>query len=69
MSKTIQICEVGPRDGFQSIKCAQIPTEQKIEIIEELLASGAILSFDLSSGYSGPTAVSPCCALSHRTTR
>ena len=40
MSKKIQICEVGPRDGFQSIKCAQIPTEQKIEIIEELLASG-----------------------------
>ena len=40
MSRTIQICEVGPRDGFQSIKCAQIPTEQKIEIIEELLASG-----------------------------
>ena len=34
MSKTIQICEVGPRDGFQSIKCAQIPTEQKIEIID-----------------------------------
>ena len=40
MSRTIQICEVGPRDGFQSIKCAQIPTDQKIEIIEELLASG-----------------------------
>ena len=40
MSKTIQICEVGPRDGFQSIKCAQIPTEHKVEIIERLLASG-----------------------------
>ena len=40
MKKTIQICEVGPRDGFQSIKCAQIPTEQKIQIIEELLAAG-----------------------------
>ena len=40
MAKKIQICEVGPRDGFQSVKCAQIPTEQKIEIIEELLAAG-----------------------------
>ena len=40
MKKNIKICEVGPRDGFQSIKCAQIPTEQKIEIIEELLAAG-----------------------------
>ena len=40
MKKSIQICEVGPRDGFQSIKCAQIPTEQKVEIIEELLAAG-----------------------------
>ena len=40
MKKMIQICEVGPRDGFQSIKCAQIPTEQKIEIIEEILAAG-----------------------------
>ena len=40
MKKTIQICEVGPRDGFQSIKCAQIPAEQKVAIIEELLAAG-----------------------------
>lgn len=40
MTKKIQVHEVGPRDGFQSIKCAQIPTEQKIEIIEALLAAG-----------------------------
>ncbi len=40
MTKRIEVCEVGPRDGFQSIKCAQIPTEQKVEIIERLLASG-----------------------------
>lgn len=40
MAKRIEVCEVGPRDGFQSIKCAQIPTKQKIEIIEQLLASG-----------------------------
>ena len=40
MTKKIQVHEVGPRDGFQSIKCAQIPTEQKLEIIEALLAAG-----------------------------
>ena len=40
MTKKIQVCEVGPRDGFQSLKCAMIPTEQKIGIIEELLAAG-----------------------------
>ena len=40
MKKAIEICEVGPRDGFQSISCMQIPTETKIEIIEELLSSG-----------------------------
>ena len=40
MTKRIEVCEVGPRDGFQSIKCAQIPTEHKVEIIEQLLASG-----------------------------
>lgn len=40
MTKRIEVCEVGPRDGFQSIKCAQIPTEHKVEIIERLLASG-----------------------------
>ena len=40
MTKRIEVCEVGPRDGFQSIKCAQIPTEHKVEIIERLLAAG-----------------------------
>ena len=40
MSKTIRICEVGPRDGFQSIKCAIIPAEQKIEIIDRLMQAG-----------------------------
>ena len=40
MSKTINICEVGPRDGFQSIKCAIIPTEQKIEVIDRLIEAG-----------------------------
>ena len=40
MSKTIRICEVGPRDGFQSIKCAIIPTEQKLDVIDRLIESG-----------------------------
>ena len=38
--KKINIIEVGPRDGFQSVKCEMIPTEKKIEIIEELIAAG-----------------------------
>lgn len=40
MPRTVQICEVGPRDGFQSIKCAFIPTEQKLEIIDRLVRAG-----------------------------
>lgn len=39
MSKQIDIIEVGPRDGFQNLK-EYIPAEQKIAIIEELIASG-----------------------------
>ena len=40
MAQNIIITEVGPRDGFQSVKCALIPTEQKIEVIDRLIASG-----------------------------
>lgn len=40
MRKAIEIIEVGPRDGFQSVKCAMIPTEQKLEIIDGLVESG-----------------------------
>lgn len=39
MSKKIDIIEVGPRDGFQNLK-TYIPAEQKIAIIEELIAAG-----------------------------
>ncbi|MBQ6450533.1 MAG: hydroxymethylglutaryl-CoA lyase [Solobacterium sp.] len=39
MSK-INVVEIGPRDGFQSISCMQIPTETKIEIIDRIIASG-----------------------------
>ena len=40
MSKKIEIIEVGPRDGFQSVKCAQITTEQKLQVIDDLVAAG-----------------------------
>ncbi|MFK7890868.1 MAG: hydroxymethylglutaryl-CoA lyase [Granulosicoccus sp.] len=36
---SITICEVGPRDGFQSEKL-QIPTGRKVEVINALFASG-----------------------------
>ena len=38
--KKIEIVEVGPRDGFQSVKCAPIPTELKTKIIGELIEAG-----------------------------
>lgn len=40
MSKQVEIIEVGPRDGFQSVKCAPITTEQKLEVIDQLVAAG-----------------------------
>ena len=40
MSKKIDIIEVGPRDGFQSVKCAMITTEQKLQVIDDLVAAG-----------------------------
>ena len=36
----VNVVEIGPRDGFQSISCMQIPTETKIEIIDRIIASG-----------------------------
>ena len=36
---SVEITEVGPRDGFQNIK-EWIPTENKIEIIEQLVGCG-----------------------------
>lgn len=36
----INICEVGPRDGFQSVKCAMIPTEEKLHIIDGIVHAG-----------------------------
>lgn len=42
MANAIRICEVGPRDGFQSIKCALIPTERKVEVIDRLIEAGVM---------------------------
>lgn len=39
MTKRPHICEVAPRDGFQSI-ADPLPTETKIAIIQELVAAG-----------------------------
>lgn len=41
MSKKIEVIEVGPRDGFQSVKCTPpIPTEMKLDIIDRLILAG-----------------------------
>ena len=40
MSK-IEVVEVGPRDGFQSVRCAApIASELKLEVIDKLIAAG-----------------------------
>jgi hydroxymethylglutaryl-CoA lyase len=39
MARTVQIVEVGPRDGFQSVQ-PFIPTPTKIAIIQQLFAAG-----------------------------
>jgi hydroxymethylglutaryl-CoA lyase len=39
MAETVQIVEVGPRDGFQSVK-PFIPTATKIDIIEQIYKAG-----------------------------
>ena len=40
MSKQVEVIEVGPRDGFQSVKCTPITTEQKLTVIDQLVAAG-----------------------------
>jgi len=39
LPKQVEVVEVGPRDGFQNIK-EWIPTETKLEIIDNLIACG-----------------------------
>ena len=42
MKKKIEIIEVGPRDGFQSVKsdCCLISTEEKLTVIDALIDAG-----------------------------
>ena len=40
MRKNVTLVEVGPRDGFQSVKGDFIPTELKISIIDQLIDAG-----------------------------
>ena len=42
MKEKIGIFEVGPRDGFQSVKvdCILIPTEEKIKVIDNIVDAG-----------------------------
>lgn len=40
MKQKINIIEVGPRDGFQSVKCGYITTEQKLKVIDDLVQAG-----------------------------
>ncbi|MBQ6315571.1 MAG: hydroxymethylglutaryl-CoA lyase [Mogibacterium sp.] len=40
MGAKINIYEVGPRDGFQSLKCEMVPTEEKVKIIGQLIDAG-----------------------------
>lgn len=53
--KQINVIEVGPRDGFQNLKCAPLPTEKKIEIIDALFESG-VRSMEFSS-FVSPKAI------------
>ena len=40
--KKIEVIEVGPRDGFQSVKtdCCLISTQEKLKVIDEIVAAG-----------------------------
>ena len=40
MNKKIEVFEVGPRDGFQSVKCTPpIATDLKLEVIDRMADS------------------------------
>lgn len=52
--ETIRIVEVGPRDGFQSVK-QWIPTEHKTAIIQMLLSAG--VDFMEAASFTSPKAI------------
>lgn len=58
MSKQIEVIEVGPRDGFQSVKCTPpIPTEIKLDVIDRLVAAG-VKHIEYTS-FVSPKAITP----------
>lgn len=40
MDNKVEIIEVGPRDGFQSVTCAHIPLQDKLDLIGNLVSAG-----------------------------
>ena len=49
-NKRIEICEVGPRDGFQSV-CNYIPMQTKLSVIERIIEAG-VKSIQITSFVS-----------------
>ena len=58
--KKINIIEVGPRDGFQSVRGDFIPTELKKEIID-LLVDAGVKHLEYTSFVSPKGLCSPRC--------
>ena len=53
MERQVKFIEVGPRDGFQSVKGDMIPTQLKLEIMERLLNAG-VSHMEFTSFVTGP---------------
>ena len=53
-NKRIEICEVGPRDGFQSV-CNYIPMQTKLSVIERIIEAG-VNSIQITS-FVSPKAI------------
>jgi len=53
-NRRIEICEVGPRDGFQSV-CDYIPLETKLSVIERIIEAG-VNSIQITS-FVSPKAI------------
>lgn len=53
-TKRIEICEVGPRDGFQSV-CNYIPLKTKLSVIEKIIEAG-VNSIQITS-FVSPKAI------------
>ena len=53
-NKRIEICEVGPRDGFQSV-CNYIPMQTKLDVIEKIVEAG-VHSIQITS-FLSPKAI------------